>query len=92
MLLWNLAEWKLPPRLSSAAEHGTTVSRMATAFTMVLVIFMFIGITVHFWNFVWIFWGLCIGIRASIYEWSLGSARGLATPAQLRLVSGQMAR
>jgi hypothetical protein len=45
--------------------------RMRRAFTLVLVGFMFGGLTVHFWNFMWMFWGLCIGIRASLKELTL---------------------
>ncbi|MCK1328790.1 MULTISPECIES: O-antigen ligase family protein [unclassified Bradyrhizobium] len=41
---------------------------MRTAFTLVLVTFMFTGLTVHFWNYMWIFWGLCIGVRASLQD------------------------
>jgi hypothetical protein len=44
------------------------VSQMRTSFTMVLLIFMFVGITVHYWNYMWIFWGICVGIRASLRE------------------------
>ena len=29
-----------------------------------------IGLTVHFWNYMWIFWGICLGVRASLREWS----------------------
>jgi hypothetical protein len=47
------------------------MKRMRTAFTMALVMFMFIGLTVHYWSYMWIFWGLCIGIRASIREQSI---------------------
>jgi hypothetical protein len=36
------------------------------AFSVVLVMFMFAGLTVHFWNYMWIFWGLCLGIRTSL--------------------------
>jgi hypothetical protein len=51
-----------------------TMDRFATAFTMVLATFIFIGITVHFWNYIWIFLGLCIGVRASLREWSIKEA------------------
>jgi hypothetical protein len=44
------------------------MSQMRAAFTVVLVMFMFIGITAHYWNYIWIFWGICIGIRASLRE------------------------
>ena len=53
------------------------MGRMRSAFTMVLLMFMFIGLTVHFWNYLWIFWGLCIGIRVSLREWFTA----LASPA-----------
>jgi hypothetical protein len=43
-------------------------NNMRTGFTLALVIFMFSGLTVHFWNSIWILWGLCIGIRASLQE------------------------
>ncbi|SFO57574.1 hypothetical protein SAMN05216330_103705 [Bradyrhizobium sp. Ghvi] len=42
--------------------------RMNLAFTIVILLFFFTGITVHFWNYIWIFWGLCIGIKASLRE------------------------
>ena len=41
-------------------------ARLRTGFSIVLILFMFMGFTVHFWNYMWIFWGLSIGIRASI--------------------------
>jgi hypothetical protein len=47
-----------------AADGLTEESRRA--FSAVLVLFMFAGLTVHFWNYMWIFWGLCLGIRASL--------------------------
>jgi hypothetical protein len=45
--------------------------RMRTGFTMALMMFMFIGLTVHYWSYMWIFWSLCIGIRASFREQSI---------------------
>ena len=56
--------------------------RMCTAFTMALVMFMFIGVTVHFWNYLLIFWALCIGVRASLGEWSAKGA-DLTRPARV---------
>lgn len=49
--------------------------RMRLAFTIVLLMFMFVGLTVHFWNYMWIFWGVCIGIRASLREMSADASR-----------------
>jgi hypothetical protein len=44
------------------------------AFTIAVMIFMFTGLTVHYWNYLWIFWGVCIGIRASLREFSIYQA------------------
>jgi O-antigen ligase len=44
------------------------LENMRTAFTLVLVIFAVAGLTVHFWHSIWIFWGMCIGIRANLRE------------------------
>jgi hypothetical protein len=41
------------------------------AFTIAIVTLMFTGLTVHYWNYLWIFWGVCIGIRASLREFSM---------------------
>ncbi len=46
------------------------MNNMRMAFTLAVTTFMLIGLTVHFWNFVWIFWSMCIGIRASFREQS----------------------
>jgi hypothetical protein len=44
------------------------MDQMRRAFTLVLLMLMFTGLTVHFWNFMLMFWGLCLGIRASLRE------------------------
>lgn len=41
---------------------------LRTGFTLALALYMFVGFTVHYWNNIWIFWGICIGIRASLQE------------------------
>jgi hypothetical protein len=51
------------------------LDEMRPALTIVLVMFSLIGLTVHFWNYMWIFWGLCIGMRASLRERSIELAR-----------------
>jgi O-antigen ligase len=51
------------------------MDNMRTAFTLALIIFMFAGLTVHYWNNIWMFWGLCLGIRASLHEQYLNSIR-----------------
>ena len=47
------------------------MQRMRTAFSVALAVFVFIGLAVHFWDAVWMFWALCIGIRVSIGEYFL---------------------
>jgi hypothetical protein len=44
-----------------------------TGFTAALVVFMFVGLTVDFYDSMWMFWGLCVGIRASLQEDYLAS-------------------
>jgi len=72
---------------------------MYTGFTLVVILFMFTGLTVHYWNNIWMFWGICIGIRASLREEFLkrqavsatarrcnggaGDARQAASPSQI---------
>jgi hypothetical protein len=70
----------LPTSTSKSRAHDIQRDQMGTAFTIVLVMFMFIGLTVHFWNFLWMFWGLCIGIRASLREQSIPLRVGVAAP------------
>jgi hypothetical protein len=64
----------LPPKASRVRAMELDQSRMSTAFTVVLIVFILVGLTVHFWNFMWIFWAVCIGIRASLRELALGEA------------------
>ena len=73
LLLANLAA-SLPTR-TLKNRSTDNISRMSTAFSIVLTMFLFMGLTVHYWNFMWIFWGLCIGIRASLRELSTQAAR-----------------
>jgi hypothetical protein len=43
--------------------------RMRTIFTLINAFFIFIGFTVFYWNSMWEFWGLCLGIRGSLEEY-----------------------
>ena len=71
LFLTNIAAF-LPPKPSPIVDaKGLYIDRMSRAFTTVLLLYMFSGLTVHFWNYIWIFWGLCIGIRASLRELSI---------------------
>ena len=47
------------------------MNRMRTGLTLTLLMFMLMGLTVHFWSYMWAFWGLSLGIRASIREQSI---------------------
>jgi hypothetical protein len=51
-------------------KRDPTVEKYCLAFTVVIILFCFNGFTVHYWNSVWQFWALCIGIRASLREYS----------------------
>ena len=78
LLLTNLAAF-LPTRRSiQKLTCASYIDQMRPAFTMVLAMFMFIGLTVHFWNYTWIFWSLCIGIRSSLRERSNEAAGSLS--------------
>jgi len=59
----------MPVRAKSGANvSDPRVISLRTGFTAAIVVFMFAGLTVHYWNNIWIFWGLCLGIRASFQE------------------------
>ncbi|WP_253706012.1 O-antigen ligase [Bradyrhizobium sp. WD16] len=67
LFLANMAAiWPAGRRKAPSADEFD--QRMNLAFAIVLLLFVFSGITVHFWNYMWIFWGLCIGIKASLRE------------------------
>jgi hypothetical protein len=53
-----------------AAFLSTEMQHMRTAFSLVIAMFAFLGLTVHFWASIWLFWGLCLGIRVSIEEYA----------------------
>jgi hypothetical protein len=74
--LTNIAALLRGSRKTRSANNGH-MDRMRTAFTLVILMFMFTGLTVDFWNYMWMFWGLCIGIRASLRELSIKTT-GLA--------------
>lgn len=58
----------LPERQVTGAGGDDYLARMRRAFTIVILLFMFTGLTVHFWNFMWMFWGQCVGVRVSLRE------------------------
>ena len=73
VLLANIASFR--SNHSSSAQHSDDpyVSNLRTGFTLALVVLMFVGLTVHYWNNIWMFWGICLGIRVSLEELCLGT-------------------
>jgi hypothetical protein len=74
--LTNVAAFFPTRQTSRNGTNDSNLDRMKRAFTTVLLLFMFAGLTVHFWNYMLMFWGLCIGIRASMRELSIPSRSG----------------
>ena len=52
----------------AAASIEDHMARVRLGFSCAVVIVSVIGLTVHLWNSIWIFFSLCIGIRASFVE------------------------
>ena len=46
----------------------TYLNSLRVGFTFVVILMSIIALTVHFWDAIWAFFGLCIGIRASFAE------------------------
>jgi hypothetical protein len=72
--LTNITAFFPGRRESVNGANDVYIDRMRRAFTLVVLMFMFSGFTVHFWNYMLMFWGLCLGIRASLRELSIGMA------------------
>lgn len=58
--------------LPVSGHRPTDIQR---GFTIACMVFLFTGLTVHFWNYMWTFWGVCIGVRASLREWQMLGAQ-----------------
>lgn len=41
---------------------------LTTGFTLAIWVFMLVGLTVHFWNAMWVLWGVILGIRAGFKD------------------------
>jgi hypothetical protein len=61
----------LLPGKRSATPDEPFIGHMRSALSVVLVMFMFVGLTAHLWNYMWIFWGVCLGMAISLRELSL---------------------
>ena len=77
LILASFAAWHSASHGRSGRPEVAAMERMSTAFTLILAMFMFVGVTVHYWNFMWIFWGICIGMRASMREFLLSEANSV---------------
>jgi hypothetical protein len=65
-----------------AQPDDAYLNKMGTAFTLVLVLLVLAGLTVHFWLGIWIFWAICIAIRVNLREQHLSSAYPLSAKRQ----------
>jgi hypothetical protein len=65
--LTNIATF-FPSQRDLKGTSDVHMDQMRRAFTLVLLMFMFTGFTVHFWKSMLMFWGLCLGVRASLRE------------------------
>ncbi|RXG91473.1 hypothetical protein [Bradyrhizobium vignae] len=75
LALSNIASF-LPVRSNFRGTiEDTRLSDLRTGFTIAVAMLMFTGLTVHYWNYMWIFWGVCIGIRSSLREFSIYQSR-----------------
>jgi hypothetical protein len=85
LLLTIFAPFMRFGRRSSSSMTDPYMNNMRTAFSLAVISMGIIGLTVHFWESAWIFFGLCIGIRASFTELEAGrSAKGQNWSAQSR--------
>ncbi|MEY9128396.1 hypothetical protein ABH994_004251 [Bradyrhizobium yuanmingense] len=74
LVLTNIASiLPVKSRFNGAVEDPRAPD-LRIAFTVAMVMLMFTGLTVHYWNYLWIFWGVCSGIRASLREFSMYKA------------------
>jgi hypothetical protein len=69
--LANIASLWPARRTLKGRTDNSLIDTSYPAFSMILVMFLLTGFTVHYWNYIWIFWSLCIGIRASLRERSI---------------------
>ena len=74
-VLTNVAAF-FPSQRNFKGTGDVHMDRMRRAFTLVLLMFMFTGLTVHFWKSMLMFWGLCLGIRASLRELTIETEIG----------------
>lgn len=88
LLLANIASFYGPrPKPRWGTPEDAFMCNMRTGFTLAIWALMLAGLTVHYWNTMWLVWGICIGIRASFQEEQASSrpVKVNPTPRQFRL-------
>src|ERR1700730_11527006 len=68
-LFANLATFASLGSARGNRSNSPFMMSAGTGLTQVIVAFMLVGLTVHFWNAMWQLWAVCIGVRGSIKEW-----------------------
>lgn len=58
----------VPMLWTNRAAVDLHLARVRTGFSFAVILMALIGLTVHYWDAIWIFFALCIGIRASLAE------------------------
>jgi hypothetical protein len=75
LLLTNICTFFPLPERSKKDKSRHFIKEAGTAFTSSIMCFVFIGLTVHYWNALWMLWAIFLGIRASLKEGQLSMAR-----------------
>ena len=55
--------------------RSSPANEMRTGLSLAIMTFVLVGFTVHFWDTAWLFFNLCVGIRASFTERVAGGRR-----------------
>ena len=69
LLLANISACGIFGRKIDLRAVDPQMLRARTGLSLALFLYVFIGLTVHYWGALWMFWGLCIGIRASLEDY-----------------------
>jgi len=70
LLLTNFASFFPSSQSPNIRACDIYLKSMSTGMTLAVMVLTLAGLTVHYWNTIWLFWGLCIGIRGSLQEWA----------------------
>jgi hypothetical protein len=84
LLLASLSACGLLTRKINRSLVRYEILRSRTGLSLVLFLFVYLGLTVHFWGAIWMFWGLCLGIRTSLEEYCLATSFPRSSPRTLR--------